>query len=291
MSVSPAPRFLHPVTASSCDSPASPHRAARPRPTFGLGWIAPLTLALLGLACEDPPVQTAPAEDQPASVAPALQAAPTPTPEATEAVAPEPKKREPIVCPPPPALSITDPELEAEIRKRAQKPEGALTRGDLTKIKTISLTKAAVELLDPCVFPLFTNLVYLYVGRGSVDDLSPIQSLTKIEDQSITNNPVSDLSALAGKKKMDRLVLSRPQVRDLSPLAGMTKLTELSLSDTPVDDVSVLAGMTKLEKVFLERTRVSDVAALRGLSKLKALHVTGSPIDNPFVGKGVKVVD
>jgi hypothetical protein len=36
---------------------------------------------------------------------------------------------------------------------------------------------------------------------------------------------------------------------------------------------------------------VSDVAALRGLSKLKALHVTGSPIDNPFVGKGVKVVD
>jgi Leucine-rich repeat (LRR) protein len=71
----------------------------------------------------------------------------------------------------------------------------------------------------------------------------------------------------------------------------MTKLTELSLSDTPVDDVSVLAGMTKLEKVFLERTRVSDVAALRGLSKLKALHVTGSPIDNPFVGKGVKVVD
>lgn len=247
-------------------------------------------LLAIGFGCESAePAATPAPQSEPKTVAPA-QAVATVTPpvEPKPADAPPPK---PVVCPKAPTLVINDPTLEAEIRKRTRKPEGKLTRRDLLGIKTISLTKAKVEKLDPCVFPLLRNLVYLYLGRGTVVDLSPIETLTKIEDLSITSNPVEDLSALAGLEKMDRLVLSRTQVRDLAPLAGMRRLTELTLSDTPVDDVTPLAGLKKLEKLFIERTRISNVSALKGLTKLQSLHVTGSPIDNPYVRKGIRVVD
>lgn len=261
---------------------------------FGLCLLA----CSVALSCEDPP----PAKDAPSPAqaqAPATAAAPAPAvaepaPAAVAPVEKAPEKKQ-VVCPKPPKVAFSDPALEAEVRRKAQKPEGELSIADLRKVRSVDLTRSRAEVneLDPCVFPLLTNLRHLYLGRGALSDLTPIKGLTQIEGLRVSMNQVADLSPLAGMVNMDRLDLGRTQVRDLSPLKGMKKMTELMLDDTPVEDVSPLAGLAKLERLSIKRTRVTDVSPLRALTKLKFLYVGGSPVENAgsLSRPGLKISD
>lgn len=242
-------------------------------------------LLLAGLGCEGSPppkAESAAPANAPAVAAPAPPAAPAPEPEKQVAEAEKPAEKKAVVCAPGSKPTFTDPALEKEVRRKAGKAEGELTLADVRKVRSVDLTRAGVELesLDPCALPLLTGLHHLYVGRGSITDLTPIKGLTKLEGLRLSMNPVSDISALAGMLQMDRLDLGRTQVRDLSPLKKMSKLTELMLDDTPVQDLSPLAGATSLERLSIKRTRVSDLSPLKSLRKLKFLYVGGSPVES-----------
>jgi internalin A len=253
---------------------------ARPNLALPALFVALVASALFG--CDTPPPPKASEE-------PAVAKAPTPPPpppeppkaEAEPAVPPPVAK--PIACPKPPKVAFNDPALEAEVRRKASKPEGEVTLADLKKVRSVDLTrgKTPVDSLDPCIFPLLTNLHHLYLGGGALTDLSPIKGLKFIEGLRVSMNQVSDLSPIAGMVQMDRLDLGRTQVRDLTPLKKMTKLTELMLDDTPVQDLSPIAGLPKLERLSIKRTRVTDVSPLKGLKKLKFLYVGGAPVENP----------
>lgn len=240
-----------------------------------------LLLAWVGLGCEAPPkAESAPATsvaESPAAVSPTAP----PSPEPAEPAAP-PIEKKAVTCPGGSTPFFADPALEKEVRRKAGKEEGALTLADVRKVRSVDLTRAGVEheSLDPCAFPLLTGLRHLYVGRGSITDLTPIKGLTKLEGLRISMNPVSDISPLAGMLQMDRLDLGRTLVRDLGPLKKMTKLTELMLDDTPVDDLGPLAGLSSLERLSIKRTRVSDLSPLKSLRKLKFLYVGGSPVES-----------
>lgn len=239
----------------------------------------------LGLGCDDPPAAK--------KEATATAAAPTPKAEPVAPVTREPEKsaeraavlpvvKKPIACPPAPALEWSDPALEKEVRRKAGKVEGNITLADVRKVRSVDLTRSGVDIesLDPCIFPQLTSLHHLYIGKGSITDLSPIKTLTKLEGLRISMNPVSDIGPLSGMLQMDRLDLGRTQVRDLTPLKKMNNLTELMLDDTPVDDVTALAGLAKLERLSIKRTRVTDISPLKSLRKLKFLYVAGSPVES-----------
>lgn len=245
---------------------------------------APLLLlvavSLLG-ACEDPPAPkpTAPVPASAPVAVPAPVPATAPPPaDVAEKIA-KPAERKLIDCPKAPKVAFNDAALEAEVRRKAGKAEGELTVADLKKVRSVDLTRGgkSVDYLDPCAFPLLTNLRHLYLAGGELADLTPITSLTLLEGLRASANKVSVLTPLKGMRAMDRLDLGRTQVRDLTPLKGMTKLTELQIDDTPVDDIAPLASLTSLERLSLKRTRVSDLTPLKGLRKLKFLYVGGSP--------------
>lgn len=241
---------------------------------------AGLSILVAGLGCEDPPkpeAAPAAAATPPPAVAPA---APAPGPAAEEPEKPAEKK--PITCPKPPQVAFNDAALEAEVRRKAGKLEGDVTLADLKKVRSIDLTRGGkpTDSLDPCIFPLLTNLHHIYLGGGELSDLSPLTGLTQVEGLRASMNRVAVITPLAGMLQMDRLDLGRTQVRDLTPLKRMTKLTELMLDDTPVDDLSPLVGLAKLERLSIKRTRVTDVSPLKALRKLKFLYVAGSNIDS-----------
>jgi internalin A len=255
------------------------------RRLLGYAWLPGIwILAALGLGCEDSAPAKTEASPAPAA-APAPVAAPQPAPEVAKEppkLADKPPEKKVVVCPPAPALAFQDPALEKEVRRKAGKTEGELTLADVRKVRSVDLTRsgAEIESLDPCVLPQLTNLRHLYVGRGSITDLTPIKGLTKLEGLRLSMNPIADISALAGMLSMDRLDLGRTQVRDLSPLKKMSKLTELMLDDTPVDNLTPLAGLSSLERLSIKRTRVSDLSPLGTLRKLKFLYVGGSPVES-----------
>lgn len=248
-----------------------------------------MSLACASLACEEPPPRKEPSAEAKPLAPPPAAASPASVPTAAQigssaavdkpADKPEAKL---ISCPKPPQVAFNDPVLEAEIRRKASKPEGDLTIADLRKVRSVDLTRAGkpTDMLDPCVFPHLTSLRHLYLAGGELSDLSPIAGLKQLEGLRASMNQVANITPLAAMVKMDRLDLGRTQVRDLSPLKGMTKLTELMLDDTPVDDLSPLASLASLERLSIKRTRVSDVSPLKGLRKLKFLYVGGSPVES-----------
>jgi internalin A len=243
-----------------------------------------LLLAAIALGCEDPAPAKSEAAD-PAKPAPAASPTPAAAPAPAPEKAPEPEKaatKAPVVCPPASKLAFSDPALEKEVRRKASKPEGELTLADARKVRSVDLTRsgAEIESLDPCAFPQLTSLHQLYIGKGSITDLSPLKGLKQLEGLRISMNPVSDISPLSGMLQMDRLDLGRTQVRDLTPLKKMSKLTELMLDDTPVDDLTPLASLSALERLSIKRTRVTDVSPLKALRKLKFLYVGGSPVES-----------
>ncbi len=91
---------------------------------------------------------------------------------------------------------------------------------------------------------------------------------------SLANEPVSDISPLAGLK-LQALDLSQSAVQDLTPLKGMG-LKGLDLRGSKVTDLSPLAGMP-IEELFLEETAVEDLTPLRS-SPLKKLSLNNSAV-------------
>jgi internalin A len=253
-----------------------------------------LVIAAALFGCEAPVPPAEQAAPQPPVQAPAPVALPlVPPAEPSEAEKKPEKKR--VACPPAPQVAFSDPNLETEVRRKAGKLEGKVSLADLRKVRSVDLTRGGIKVddLDPCIFPLLTNLHHLYLGGGSLTDLSPIKGLTKIEGLRVSMNQVEDLTPIAGMVQMDRLDLGRTQVSDLKPLKGMTKMTELMLDDTPVADLSPLAGLTKLERLSIKRTRVTDLSPLRSLTKLKFLYIGGAPVENPgaVARPGLKISD
>lgn len=245
------------------------------RAVFTLPFLGALSVALLFLSsCEEPPKPTPTKPSATPAAPPSAVASSKPEPE--KKVARKPRKQAED-CPKGPVVKFDDPKVEEAVRFKLQKPKGDITKAELGKIRSLNLSQMQVDELDICLLPHMKDLRELFLGRGELDDLSPIAGLTKLQSLRASMNRVRDLSPLSGMADMDRLDLGLTQASDLKPLSGMTKLTELQLDDTPVEDVAPLAKLTKLERLSLQRTRVKDFSPLLPLKSLKFLYVKGSP--------------
>ncbi len=172
--------------------------------------------------------------------------------------------------------------LEAEVRRKLEKPEGVITKAELAKVKSLNLAKGEpVDYLDPCIFPHLTGVKDLFLGPGKLSDISPLSKLTRLESLRATANLVSDITPLAPLKQLDRLDLANTLVSDISVIAGLKNLTELQLDGSKVTDISALANHPKLERLTLNRTAVKDIRSLKTVATLKSLNVSGSSVEDP----------
>lgn len=261
------------------------------------------SFAALGLvcalnACDDPPKP----EQKPAASAvtlPPPAATPAPTPSAAPTPAPPAQPKKTLAeCGKGPNAEFDQPGLEAEIRKKLQKPDGPITVADLKKVRSVNLSQAPrTTALDVCTFSHLTALKDVFLPPGDYDDLSVFAGLSDLESISAAHNNVKDVSALSKLKKLDRLDLAHTQISDVAPIAQLTSLTELTLDDTHITDVAPLAKLTKLEKLGIQHTQVKDASPLKALKKLKVLYAAGTPADEegitlaPIKGNGTKVID
>lgn len=249
-------------------------------------WLA-LPIALVFLAGCDEAKPTAPSTTPSAKTTVAAPVeAPKPPAAPSPAEAPVAKKKD-VVCSKESTITFADPKFEAAVRVQAQKPEGALTRADLGKVKTLKLTELKIDELDPCLFPLFTAVKGLYLPPGKIEDLSPLKTLTTIESIRVAATQIKDLTPLSGLAKLDRLDIGRTPVKDLTPLASLANLTELQIDETEVTDLSPLSKLKKLEMIQMKRTRIADLSPLKGMTTLKNLHIAGSSVSGQAVVLGI----
>ena len=103
----------------------------------------------------------------------------------------------------------TNVAFEAEVFRKLGRDGGTVTQGDLKTIKSINLSQATINDLDPCLFPLLTGTKDLFLGPGDLEHLTPLSTLTQLITLRASINKVSDISPLAKMTQMDRLDLGR----------------------------------------------------------------------------------
>lgn len=107
-----------------------------------------------------------------------------------------------------------------------------------------------------------TGLVRLNVEVARIQDLSPIASLTKLEQLYAGQNP---------------------QLQHPETVAKFSNLTKLSLPAVGLKDVSPMAGLTKLEYLDISMNQLSSIEGLHGLSKLQTINAVANRLSSIHV--------
>ena len=106
------------------------------------------------------------------------------------------------------------------------------------------------------------NLVELRIWRPEDAppmnlDILPLANLTNLEEVTLENCGISDISILANFAKLQRLYLENNHIEDFSPLAGLTNLRELRIRNNRAIDFRSLVPLNltlfKYDEVYEDR--------------------------------------
>ncbi len=114
------------------------------------------------------------------------------------------------------------------------------------------------------------RLTALYLdGSGDAQYLMDVLGrLNRIEELTLRDLNISDISALSNLGNLRRLVLRGNPVEDLSPLSGLENLDYLDVQDCRVRDISPLGALKdrKLREVHLEGNFIQDFEPVMDIS-------------------------
>ena len=128
-----------------------------------------------------------------------------------------------------------------------------------------------------------------------------LSSLTGLIRLDLTENQISDISALSSLTSVTRLDLRRNHISDISALSSLTHLNDVYLGGNQISDISALSSLTSLNKLYLNNNQISDVSPLvanAGLSGGDYITLCINPLSADSVityipeiqGRGVYVV-
>ena len=190
-------------------------------------------------------------------------------------------------------VQIPDDALRDAIRSELSKLNSELTCEDLASLSELSyggdaLFGESIGNLEGLQYAV--NLKRLSLASVFTDDYSPIANLTRLEQLTLFETNVTDLSFLANLTDLVGLEISsfifRSKVADLTPLQNLTKLEKLDLSSSydrdlgQIKDISPLRGLVNLTELNLLDQPVRDISPLvenSGLSEGDKVLLGASP--------------
>ena len=177
-------------------------------------------------------------------------------------------------------VHIPDPNLRAAVRDTLNLPDGTpITRDAMLQLIKLDVTDRGVANLTGLEFA--TNLTLLFIGQNPITDLSPIAGLTKLETLYMWATPVSDITPVANLTHLNDFRASYCEIADISPIANLVKLEKLSLHGNEITDITPLANLTQLRLLNIENNRITDHSPLDGLSVEELTRDLETPCDMP----------
>ena len=150
---------------------------------------------------------------------------------------------------------MPDPNLRQAVRKKLGIPDNILlTPPDVHRLHDLVSINEGIENLQGLQHAM--NLSFLHIAPAKVSDLTP----------------------LAGLRKLGVLKLYRNNISDITPLAGLTSLQELGLENNNISDITPLSNLTALKHLRLHNNQITDLTPLTNLSNLEELSISGNPI-------------
>lgn len=120
-------------------------------------------------------------------------------------------------------------------------------------------------------------------------DIANLKYMTNISELIISNNNITDLSAVSGLTNLKKLTFHNNDVSDISFAKNLKKLTVFGAENNGIEDISALSGLKDLEQVWLQKNAISDISALSGCTKLQYVSVSDNLVTDltPLAGKNL----
>ncbi|WP_317642763.1 InlB B-repeat-containing protein [Bombiscardovia apis] len=194
-------------------------------------------------------------------------------------------------------LSVTTEDtyiLDTPSRISDLSPLSNMPRLRTLKLVGLELTDASFDQLAS--YPNLANLTAITLGgykTGNIpSNLNPIRKLTKLQDITLLNWSMTDLSPITSITGLTQLSITNlgttraNTFEQLTPLSGLTSLTSLSIINeydkdestsadiqSPITDIRPLRNLTNLQSLTLDGHKISDISPLSGLTSLGFLNL------------------
>ena len=156
--------------------------------------------------------------------------------------------------------------------------------GVLTSLPLGWLSLRDTGIKDVALLADMDQLSYLALDGNSISDLPDLSG--GLVSLHLTDNLISDITALASLYYLRELRVSGNSITSLSPLAGMSFLEYLHANDNQVTDIASL-DFESLVELHLSNNAVQDISPLLNGEELLMVDMRG----NPLAGEAMSVLE
>lgn len=149
--------------------------------------------------------------------------------------------------------------------------------------QVLELEKALGFELEDNQFETHNNgdLKILYIPSNiSKQKISIISELTSLENLSLTDNHIDDITFLSKLENLVVLILNRNDITDLTSLRMLKNLHWLHLSMNKIVDIETISELNNLTWLNLAYNEIKDIGSLEKLEKLNFLDLHNNLIED-----------
>jgi len=134
-------------------------------------------------------------------------------------------------------------------------------------------------------------LEVLNLSENSVSDLTAISDITTLRCLSIKGTKVTNISSLSNLTHLEWIDLSSSSIYDINPLEKLTELKDLSLENTKVKDLDAIKNLQLIEKINLSYTEIIDFSKIKNLINIKNLNLSNSKFSDLKILENLLSID
>lgn len=168
----------------------------------------------------------------------------------------------------------------------------------MDKLGSLTIVDDRITSLKGIPMPPMVKVIYL--AAPAVTSLAGVEAASDLQrfyafasDTDVDRTALSDISALAGLKKLIQVDVIGSEVADVSGLADKPALTEVILEQSRVTDLKPLASTTHLQRLWVGQNQVRSLEGLEGMHDLTELTVRVNAVASlePIRGLDIKTLD
>jgi Leucine-rich repeat (LRR) protein len=168
-------------------------------------------------------------------------------------------------------ITFKDTNLESNIRKSLNKPDGSITNADMASLISLDIENSNIKDLSGLENAI--NLQTLNLDNNQISDISCIENLKNLNELDLSNNLIHDITSLSELNNLSKLKLRNNPLNDLSPLESLSSLIFLDLSHTNIYNISFLNSLINIQELFLYDNHIYDISSISNLKNLKYLNL------------------
>jgi len=149
--------------------------------------------------------------------------------------------------------------------------EDNMTRENLQRIadlKKLTISdNLSVKSLEPLT--VFLQLQELTLRNTAVSDISPITSLPNLISLELSSNPISSLEKISDLYQLEQLNIENTSVDDPEPIFTLKNLRSLFIGGTQIKNLKGIENLQDLEILSINNTKIKNLKSVNSLYMLK----------------------